>query len=123
MSFDWNLAGQRAWTLHQDAIAGNVTELWIDGVKLTQTNGSNPKITPMGMEDLILMGSSGTSEPVAGYYCRIVQDETLLPRLDFNLQWELKFPAPGDRVTVFPRGSIGNTKAIGLGWVVKLEVR
>ena len=110
--------------LQGDLVTAHPVELWVGGERVVQSNGANPKITVMGDDEMVLMGSDGGfSEPTPAYRCRIVKGDGILNKLDLKEPWELKFPEVGTRVRVFPRGGITESKMVGLAWNVVLETQ
>ncbi len=90
----------------------------MDGAAVVQTNGSNPRITPLDVEQRILYGTTAIAATDV-LRCRIVQSPDIEPRLRLDGLWEISFDGGNTWLRYYPR-SREESAIAGAFWVFLL---
>lgn len=111
-----------AFLLEQDLIEARPWQVWVNGARLAQANGTNPRIKQASIEDSPAIAVAASRQVGLVYEVRIVKTGINPAIIRSDSTWELSFDEGATRTPARVIPPIREKGSQGDAWLVLLEL-
>lgn len=109
--------------LLRDLKANHTIQLWINGNRITQANGSDPKIKELRLSDVATLAVLSDRQLNQVYQVRLIKRGVSTGAIALTSTWALSFDNGATRFPCTLLPPIREMQQQGVGWVINLEVQ